>query len=102
MAPELHLSDHLESDLHHMPNKVKSQSAIDHLVNRLDCLECPDGDLIKLVQFHHQSPGLIALRRKMATAIVYELEKDHSIRKRPKAHQRSTDTSDRDSDKADM
>lgn len=62
-----------------MPNQGKSQTAIDHLEKRLECLQCSDGSIVKLVEFAHQSPGLIQLRRKIAEALVMVIEENHTI-----------------------
>lgn len=54
-------------------------SAVDCLESRLESLVHPEAGLIKLVQFSHQSPGLLKLRRQIAEALVMLLEQTHVI-----------------------
>ena len=58
------------------------QTAIDAIEKRLESLICSDGSVVALVQFRHQSPGLVALRRKIAEAVVMAIEEGHTIEPR--------------------
>lgn len=62
-----------------MTKNAQCKSAVEAIEKRLECLQCSDGSIVKLVQFSHQSPGLIALRKKIAEAIIMHIEESHSI-----------------------
>lgn len=55
------------------------QTAVDDIGKRLEALPCSDGSIVALVQFRHQSPGLLALRQKIAEALVMAISERHNI-----------------------
>lgn len=62
-----------------MTNNAICTTAIDDIEKRLECLVTSDGTPVKLVNFSHQSPGLIKLRRQIAEALILVIEDKHSI-----------------------
>ena len=62
-----------------MNKQPQCTTAIDDLEKRLESLQCSDGKIVKLVQFNHNSPGLMALRRRIAEAVILVIEENHAI-----------------------
>lgn len=57
-----------------MHTEIKATRAVDIFCDNLHRLEDPQGVVVRLVQFAHDSPGLRKLRRQIAQALVLLLE----------------------------